>query len=272
MRAQNAFQGAGEIIFPLFLYYLLNMAVPFCLELMWKDFFLETEVLWILALTNCCLIPVFARMYQRERLKRDCRFPERKYAEQAKQSRRRRKYGFCEAAFAILGAVCISRGINLVLGLTFLPRYFPGYETAQAEIYKSSLLSQIAASVISAPLLEELLMRGVIYNRILRMCSSVKAAVVGSTLIFGLFHGNVVQGIYAFCLGLFFAQVYEWCNSLVPAVLAHGAANGFTLLTVYLPFFRSGPQSLVLQELAAAVYLLLGAFFWRKFRYLYQEA
>ena len=261
MNGRDWMRGAGEILFPLFLYYVLNMTIPFALSLFWPGLFGEEQVMWLLTVTNCCLIPVFAWMYRRERIREECLRPK-----QERKIRWKRKWGFQGMLLAILGAVCISRGVNLFLGLTFLPRLFRGYETVQAELYGGSLLSRIAASVISAPVLEELLMRGIIYTRIRDVFSGPRAAMLGSALIFGLFHGNVVQGLYAFCLGLFLAQIYESLDSVLPAIIAHGAANGATLLAVrFSPLGQSfsGP---VLYEFAAAVYLLLGGFVWKKIR------
>ena len=59
----------------------------------------------------------------------------------------------------VLTSFFFSRGVNGFLGLTPLPRLFPGYEAAAGEIYSCSLVSQVMASVITAPILEELLMR-----------------------------------------------------------------------------------------------------------------
>ena len=62
MNGRNRMRGAGEILFPLFLYYVLNMAVPFFLSLFWPGLLEEDQVMWLLTVTNCCLIPVFAWM------------------------------------------------------------------------------------------------------------------------------------------------------------------------------------------------------------------
>ncbi len=261
MSGRSRITGAGEIVFPLLLYYVLNMAVPFFLSLLWPGLFSEENALWLLTVTNCCLIPVFAWMYQRDRIGEECLRPKRE-----NRVRWKRKWGLGELLLAVLGAIFISRGVNLFLGLTFLPRMFRGYETVQAEIYGGSFLSRIAATVFCAPVLEELLMRGLVYSRIRRVFSSPKAAMLGSALIFGVFHGNVVQGVYAFCLGLFLAQVYESLDSLVPAILAHGAANGATLLAVQFPYLGQRFRGPVLYEFAAAAYLLAGSFCWRKLR------
>lgn len=259
MSKKTTLQTVGEIAFPMILYYLLNMVLPSVLSMFWEGFLQEEQAMWLLTATNCCLIPVFVWIYRRDRLREESLF-----LEQGDKPRKRTKYGLREMALVFLGAVCISRGLNLFLGMTFLPRHFTGYEEAQAQMFRCSLLSQVMASAVSAPILEELLMRGLVYGRIRAAFSSSRAAVFLSALIFGLFHGNVVQGIYAFGLGLFFAQVYESYGSLIPAMVAHSAANGATFLAVTLPFQGQGAKGAAVYEFAAALFLLAGAFCWRK--------
>ncbi len=84
--------------------------------------------------------------------------------------------------------------------------------------------ARILCYEIVAPVSEELLFRQVIYKR-LRGISPVWAAVLISALLFGFYHGNLVQGIYAFIMGCLLALVYEWTGSFAASVLFHMLAN-----------------------------------------------
>ncbi|MCD7981619.1 MAG: CPBP family intramembrane metalloprotease [Clostridiales bacterium] len=57
-------------------------------------------------------------------------------------------------------------------------------------------------SVILAPVTEELIFRGLVF-RFARCALPFWVANVWQTLLFGLVHGNFIQGIYAFVMGLF---------------------------------------------------------------------
>ena len=59
-----------------------------------------------------------------------------------------------------------------------------------------------------------------------------KAAAFLSALAFGFYHGNMIQGLYAFLLGFVLAWGYEKCpwGKYRMAVLMHAAANGAALL------------------------------------------
>ena len=58
------------------------------------------------------------------------------------------------------------------------------------------------------PLSEELLFRGILFER-LRMALPFFWAALGSAAFFGLVHGNWAQGIYATLMGLILAWLYE---------------------------------------------------------------
>lgn len=77
---------------------------------------------------------------------------------------------------------------------------------------------------IAAPLSEELLFRGILFER-LRMALPFFWAALGSAAFFGLVHGNWAQGIYAALMGLILAWLYEKKNRLWEPVLFHSAAN-----------------------------------------------
>ena len=55
-------------------------------------------------------------------------------------------------------------------------------------------------------------------------------AAVLSSLFFGMYHGNVAQGIYAACMGLAFCRLLEISENLGAVVLLHGAINVVVLL------------------------------------------
>ena len=81
---------------------------------------------------------------------------------------------------------------------------------------------------IVSPLAEEIVFRGIIYNRI-KQSYSVLTAILLSALLFGLYHGNIVQGVYGFIMGMLMAYTYERFGEFHHAFLFHAAAN----LSVY---------------------------------------
>ena len=124
-------------------------------------------------------------------------------------------------AGATVGSVL---GVNLLLTLSGLSGISAAYkEFAQSNAQVSFLLGLICYCVIT-PLAEEFLFRGTIYNY-LRHYTAILPAIVLSALIFGIYHMNLVQGIYAFVIGCLMAYGYEYFGSFLVPVAIHIVAN-----------------------------------------------
>ena len=78
--------------------------------------------------------------------------------------------------------------------------------------------------IIAAPLLEEILFRGIILDGFLKRYSPAKA-IVWSSLLFGLIHLNPWQFIAAFTIGLATGWIYWKCKSLLPCIIIHFVTN-----------------------------------------------
>lgn len=82
---------------------------------------------------------------------------------------------------------------------------------------------KILVMVILAPLLEELICRKLLIDRI--ACYGEKLSVLMSGLIFGLLHQNLFQFFYAFALGSLFGYVYIRTGRLRYSVILHTGIN-----------------------------------------------
>lgn len=95
-----------------------------------------------------------------------------------------------------------------------------------------SLALNILSTAILPALIEEMIFRGYILGA-LRVHGD-GLAVVLSAVLFGLFHGNVLQIPFALILGLAMGYLVVQTDSIWPAVLLHFANN---LMSVLLSFF-----------------------------------
>ena len=103
------------------------------------------------------------------------------------------------------------------------------FEPVADLLYGGSFLLEIIAVGILTPVVEELIFRGLIYRRLRWMLDAKWAAVV-SALIFAVFHGNLLQGIYAFAIGLLLAFVFERYHHVLAPILIHVGANVISVL------------------------------------------
>lgn len=79
---------------------------------------------------------------------------------------------------------------------------------------------------VAPPIVEELLFRGMILQSLRRFGDGF--AIVASAMLFGLFHGNFVQMVFAFIAGLVMALVDVRTNSLLPSIFIHFCNNSIS--------------------------------------------
>ncbi|MBP5530041.1 MAG: CPBP family intramembrane metalloprotease [Lachnospiraceae bacterium] len=93
-----------------------------------------------------------------------------------------------------------------------------------ASFYGIPFYLRIIAYILIGPFAEEMLFRGVIFYR-LRKVIVFPLAALGSAVFFALFHGNLMQGIYALFMGFTICLFMDMGGSFLYALLFHMAAN-----------------------------------------------
>lgn len=81
---------------------------------------------------------------------------------------------------------------------------------------------------IAAPILEEIIFRDWIYHSWSKI--NIIVAIIISSLFFGSAHMNLIQGTYAFILGIIFVCINEKFNSILPGIIMHLTVNSSTVL------------------------------------------
>ena len=111
----------------------------------------------------------------------------------------------------------------VVFALTDVIRHFPAYEEAALTYMTDSLLIQVIGIGIAAPIVEELVFRGIVMSSMRWMPE--KVAVIVQALLFGLIHMNLFQGLYAFIAGVLLGLVYIKFKSLTAVIIGHASYN-----------------------------------------------
>lgn len=130
---------------------------------------------------------------------------------------------------------------------------------------KSMLFLIICMGVI-APIAEEIVFRWLIYLR-LRDYMRAGTAMVISGVFFGVYHGNLVQGVYASILGILFAYLLELTGSLWTSVLLHMGANIWSLVLPELVnwILIKYPAAIMLLLIALLTGICAGTVYFRKY-------
>ena len=124
----------------------------------------------------------------------------------------------------ILGAAgCLA--LNNMVNLSGLAgNYQENLYQVQEALYHGRILLELAGIGVLSPVVEEILFRGVVMNRI-EETGSTKAAIILSAILFGCYHGNLLQAVYASMLGLILGYVYAKYRRLAAPILVHVGAN-----------------------------------------------
>lgn len=130
----------------------------------------------------------------------------------------------------VLGAG-LSLGLNVLFNVTGFTESSEKYSrVAETQFALPLGLACIFYGILS-PVVEEIVFRGVVYNALCRHTTNI-VGIAGSAVLFGAFHGNVVQMVYATLMGVCMAFFYQKYKNLSAAIIFHGAAN----VAVYLVF------------------------------------
>lgn len=99
---------------------------------------------------------------------------------------------------------------------------------------RSVMLLSFFDLIVLAPVLEEIVFRGLLFAT-LRRGLPFGAAAITSALVFALGHGYGGAGLASvFWMGVVLAWVYEKTGSVVPGMIVHGASNLLAVLAVIL--------------------------------------
>ena len=129
----------------------------------------------------------------------------------------------------VILSLTLSMGLNNLIIIGNLSSYSEAYTDTMTALYSASLPVQIVALGILVPICEELVFRGLVYKRI-RENSTCVAAMLYSSLLFGVFHANFVQMLYGFFLGVVLVWVYEKYGSIWAPITAHIVMNILSVL------------------------------------------
>ena len=194
-------------------------------------------------------------------------------------SRRREascRLGRSAGAIASRVALVIAAGFALQVFIGFASdavlAYFPDVARDYAELMDDAGMNEIAllpvlATVIGAPVSEELMIRGVLFEFALRAFNQERGATPGmrsrgfwaanivQAAAFGIMHMNIVQGCYAFVAGLALGWVFYRTGRVRYSILLHFAFNAGSYLMGVLGFIQT-PLQVTLALIVSGVALI----------------
>lgn len=171
-----------------------------------------------------CALPFLIRMYRKDK---------REVTEW--WDKKKKLNGRALVVITVL-AICVCIAANNFILLSGMTSRNEAYlETAEL-IYESPMIVQILGLGIIVPVMEEMVYRGLLYRR-MREYLPMMFSLIGSSLLFGVYHGNSVQLIYAAVIGCFLAYVFEIFRTVKASVFFHVVANLTSIICTWTGVF-----------------------------------
>lgn len=167
-------------------------------------------------------------------------------------------------AGVIAFAAALGLGLNNLILLSDLSSLSVSYEDTMEMLYNPPMEVQLAVLGVLMPLCEELVFRGVVYKR-MRYQESYMSAAVYSSLVFAVMHGNLVQILYGFIMGMLFANLYERYGSVKAPIMAHIVVNILSVVATEYKVFdwlfeepmRVGVSTVLCAAIGATMYVII---------------
>ena len=134
----------------------------------------------------------------------------------------------------ILQYITLGVVLNVIISfiITLLPsNLINDYTSTTNYITTISFIPLLLSVGILAPIVEEIIFR---YAMITKLKSKPLLALILPALLFGIVHGNLVQGSYAFALGILFGYIYLKTDNLLTTIILHIAINSSSVIATYL--------------------------------------
>ena len=131
------------------------------------------------------------------------------------------------------------------------------YEEVVQDFFRGHLLAEVIGLGFIIPVAEELIFRGLMYSR-MREILPLRHAALLCSFCFALVHGNMVQGVFAFVLGILMIYLLERYHSLLAPILVHVVSNLLAVLqqeSSLLDWMYAGTLPVVLSTLVMAAAL-----------------
>lgn len=160
------------------------------------NIYINSKTLIIIFLSMIIFIPIFYKIYKKYKKENNFKF----------------KNMFIPIAFGI--------SISLIYNITLYNLNNLLNFTNIFELSKLPIIVQLISSGICGPILEELVFRGIVYNK-LKSFNKPMTAIILTSLIFGLIHSNIINAIYAFGVSFILIYLYEKYKTIKAPILMH---------------------------------------------------
>ena len=167
----------------------------------------------------------------------------------------------------VFSLLLLSVGLQYVISylMNFIGMLRPDWMQSYSDLIDTAGISTPSAltlmySLLIAPVSEELIFRGVTFGYA-KKALPLAGAICLQAVLFGVFHLNIIQGIYAAFLGLFIGYLCETGGSIAIPILFHAFFNTFGSLASASMYYHMEQPFFFLFWLTVGVLLTYGGIF-----------
>ena len=185
-----------QIIYPIGIYYVVSSLCYFALEMLLGN----ADETYMLRQLVCAAvtIPAILKYYMADKNIRDTVYGQKKFKLGSEQ--------MIYIAVTVVSVSALGIAVNNIIAMTPLIQTSEGFQTANQAFFAGTAVYELLGSCFLIPIAEELLFRGVVYQR-LKLMLGVSPAIICSALIFGLVHVTW----YSFCMQRFWDACWHIC-------------------------------------------------------------
>jgi len=148
---------------------------------------------------------------------------------------RLKKLSVGNAILCVIFGLGLNFAVSFIIGIIPFPEsWVDSYIELSGQVTYGSTALMIIATVIIAPIAEEIIFRGLVFTRLRRVLPQVVAVILASAA-FGIVHGNIIWFIYTFILALVINFVYIRYQSLLASILLHFGFNAAGTMMSFIP-------------------------------------
>lgn len=170
--------------------------------------YINEHASWIIMISAIIFIPLFAHIYKKYHVKED------------------NKPNNQNIIILIITGITIAISLNIIIYLANLKWNFTDAYDSTNNNYIIALL----ATGILGPIIEELLFRGIVYEKLNKIWNNQFASIL-SVIIFAIFHNGISQIIYASIIGTLLIIVYKKYG-IIGSSIVHISANSVIALAI----------------------------------------
>lgn len=160
---------------------------------------------------------------------------------------------FVSLGASVLGSIVVTIISGLFEGVTGLIPTAPDFSMPEGI---AANIVYVISMIVSPAIFEELMFRGVILQSLRRFGDGF--ALVVSSILFGLIHGNLIQGPNAMLLGLVIGYFVLRTGSIITGMVIHAVINGLSTVFSYVMDYIDPSYMEIFNVSIFAGYAILG--------------